>query len=146
MKTKICKNEYHVGEGKLLITEFRNNKKAKDGKAASCKVCADRMSATSNAKRPGHKYRVAKLRRKNMILEWRQWKQQQGCMCCSETEAVCLELHHLDPTEKEENLSDIVRRGWSWERVMKEAAKCVVLCANCHRKVHADIINLDDYK
>jgi predicted HNH restriction endonuclease len=28
---------------------------------------------------------------------------------------------------------------------MKEIEKCVCVCANCHRKIHAGIINLEDY-
>ena len=31
------------------------------------------------------------------------------------------------------------------ENLLKEIKKCVCLCANCHRKVHAGIIDLNKY-
>jgi hypothetical protein len=53
-----------------------------------------------------------------------------------------LELHHLDPTQKEFNIS---HRGHcrSWERVKKEINKCVLLCANCHREVEDGMVSCD---
>jgi len=50
-----------------------------------------------------------------------------------------LEFHHLDPTQKDFEISG---RGMSrsWEKVEKELDKCVMLCANCHREAHASII------
>jgi hypothetical protein len=49
-----------------------------------------------------------------------------------------LEFHHLDPTEKEFGVSmrGITR---SIEAVRAEAAKCVLLCANCHAEVEAGL-------
>ena len=146
MKTKICVHKDHVGERDLPITEFRKMTRNKDGLASQCKTCADRLTSAWHAKRPGHKHKLAKKRRKNLLEDLRRYKSDKGCMCCDETTAICLELHHLNPEEKELHPADMVSNGWAWERMMKEVAKCVVLCANCHRKVHADIINLDDYK
>jgi predicted HNH restriction endonuclease len=45
------------------------------------------------------------------------------------------DLHHVDGSGKE--LS--TRRGWTalhWDKVVMELAKCVLLCANCHRIRH----------
>ena len=146
MKTKICVHKDHVGNRELPISEFRNHARSKDGKAAQCKDCADRLTKASHAKRPGHKYQVSKQRRKNLLEDLRTYKSNKGCMCCDETTAICLELHHLVPEEKELHPADMIARGWAWERMMIEVAKCEVLCSNCHKKVHADLINLDDYK
>lgn len=52
-----------------------------------------------------------------------------------------LEFHHLDPNTKEFGISkDGQTRGWT--RVKKELDKCAILCANCHREVHAGLITL----
>ncbi len=54
-----------------------------------------------------------------------------------------LEFHHRDATEKEFGITQdgIPRR---WEKVVAELAKCVMLCANCHRKVHAGVREIDE--
>ena len=57
-------------------------------------------------------------------------------MCGGEFPAVCMDLHHRDPAEKEFILSsELYMFGFS--RIEKEIAKCDVLCANCHRLHHA---------
>ena len=49
-----------------------------------------------------------------------------------------LEFHHENPSQKDFNISS---KGYtrSWERVQKELDKCVMLCANCHRELHAKL-------
>ena len=60
-----------------------------------------------------------------------------GCFMCNETFKQCLEFHHLDSSTKEGNISQLISRG-SLIKVQEEIEKCVILCANCHRKVHYD--------
>lgn len=50
--------------------------------------------------------------------------------------SAALELHHLNPSEKDFNLSD---RDLSldWPLIKKEVDKCILICANCHREEHA---------
>lgn len=45
-----------------------------------------------------------------------------------------LEFHHLDPSKKEINPSKVFSR--SYERIIQELNKCILLCANCHRELH----------
>lgn len=59
------------------------------------------------------------------------------CSGCGLREPIeALEFHHLDPATKEFGISTdgIARR---WDKIEAELAKCVLLCANCHREVHA---------
>lgn len=60
---------------------------------------------------------------------------QSGCKLCPETDQDCLDFHHTDPTTKDGTISKML--GVSTPVLAAEIAKCVVLCANCHRKVHA---------
>lgn len=61
-----------------------------------------------------------------------------GCKVCGEKEIACLDFHHLG--DKDVTVSSML--GWNDDRVKEEIAKCVVLCANCHRKHHAGILDI----
>lgn len=78
------------------------------------------------------------LARRREIASWfGELKSQLACSQCGENHPACLQFHHREPSTKEMSLADAVRRGWSRERILAEAAKCLVLCANCHMKHHA---------
>ena len=64
------------------------------------------------------------------------------CSICKEKERCCLSFHHLNPKEKDQAVSVMLNDFRSKERVLAEMKKCIVLCENCHRKVHAGIIIL----
>lgn len=61
---------------------------------------------------------------------------QAGCSKCSEKHPACLEFHHLDPSQKEFEISTAMANNLSLVRIKSEIAKCIILCANCHRKLH----------
>lgn len=71
-----------------------------------------------------------------------EWKLQFSCAVCGEDDSCCIDFHHRDPSEKEMGISQMKMNGYTLARVQEEAAKCVPLCANCHRKVHAGVITL----
>lgn len=65
------------------------------------------------------------------------------CGCGMDSPVDALEFHHLDAKAKEFSISlDGVPR--SWLRVEAELAKCVLLCANCHRETHAGLRTFAD--
>lgn len=55
-----------------------------------------------------------------------------------------LELHHIDPTQKELSFSKIRANPISWEKIVVELKKSVLLCSNCHKEVHAGVTNLPE--
>jgi 5-methylcytosine-specific restriction endonuclease McrA len=59
-------------------------------------------------------------------------------LCGYRSCAEALEFHHIDDDGKDFAISD---RGHSrsWARVRAEISKCALLCANCHREVHAGV-------
>ena len=63
-------------------------------------------------------------------------KQGTGCSC-GENRPAALDFHHLE--DKSFNITHAVRRGMGIERINKEIAKCVVMCANCHRVAHSRV-------
>jgi len=52
------------------------------------------------------------------------------CRDCGETRIVCLQFDHRDPSQKDRDISDMMKR--SLARLRAEVAKCDVVCANCH--------------
>jgi hypothetical protein len=83
---------------------------------------------------------VHKRRRKVrlMAVEYKGGK----CEICSYNKCVdALEFHHKDPALKDFSISS---KGYtrSWKTVKEELDKCVLLCANCHRELHAKLAAL----
>ena len=65
------------------------------------------------------------------------------CYGCGRGGAPSLfEFHHWNAAEKDFGVSDGIPR--KWEKTVAELAKCVMLCANCHREVHAGVRELDE--
>ena len=69
-----------------------------------------------------------------------------GNKCCICGYAKCngaLEFHHLIPELKEFSLS-AKGTNRSWKRCQKELDKCIMVCANCHREIHAGLFEDKD--
>ncbi len=77
-----------------------------------------------------------KARTRALVLE----AKKDGCRLCDEKEPCCLDFHHLH--SKDFDISQM--RGMNDIKVKAEIAKCVVLCSNCHRKVHAGVKGLSE--
>jgi deoxycytidylate deaminase len=80
---------------------------------------------------------VAKRRRKlkAMVVQYKGGK----CILCGYNKCIqAFDLHHKEDSKKEFGLST---RGLtrSWEKTKKEADKCILVCANCHREIHAEL-------
>lgn len=69
-------------------------------------------------------------------------KRANPCLVCGENEVCCLDFHHKNDKEKLASIANLVRLRWSFSRVLRELKKCVILCSNCHRKLHAGVISL----
>ena len=78
----------------------------------------------------------AEERRQKVRKEFEELKSTLACEKCGENHVACLDFHHKDPTEKDTEVSVAVHRSWGRERIEKEISKCIVLCSNCHRKLH----------
>jgi hypothetical protein len=54
---------------------------------------------------------------------------------CGESDIVCLDFHHIG--NKSGNISDMAKRPVSIAVLQAEMDKCIVICRNCHAKLHA---------
>jgi hypothetical protein len=66
-----------------------------------------------------------------------------SCVDCNESDPIVLEFDHIQG-EKHAAVSVLISNGASWQKVLDEIEKCVVRCANCHRRKTA--IELGWYK
>jgi hypothetical protein len=77
------------------------------------------------------------LQRRATLRAWvNEQKAEQGCADCSESDPACLDCHHRESADKEMEITEMVTYGHSKANLREEMAKCVVLCANCHRREH----------
>lgn len=81
--------------------------------------------------RAAHKIAVAAL-----LADFRKF----GCDLCGEKEHCCLSAHHVG--KKDFALARAFTLGYSITRIKAELAKCMCVCENCHRKVHAGKISI----
>lgn len=51
-----------------------------------------------------------------------------------------LVFHHRDPKEKKFSIGG--SQEITWNRLVKELDKCVLLCANCHAEVHDGVVQI----
>lgn len=124
-------------------SEFFKNKAKKDGLQTSCKDCRKIQnhehyrSSDKRRKDVRDRNEVARKKKRDLV---RRYKSFCGCRVCGEKDFVVLDLHHLDPSQKEGDPSKFYMQ--SLKRLRDEIRKCAVLCSNCHRRVHAGTIVL----
>ncbi len=102
----------------------------------------DREYHKQKSKEHYQKYRQAYLdrsqQRKSVLRSLLIEAKKGGCINCPEKEPCALDFHHVRDKEFEVSLM----RGRNEKKILEEIDKCVVLCANCHRKVHANLISI----
>lgn len=134
MTTKKCPKCNRV----LSIAEFNRAKSRADGVQSRCRSCQNSGDRSYYLRNKGG----ASKRRDAYRASLRAWflavRSGHKCRQCGETDAVCLDFHHPDKN-KTDNVATLVANCCSKAVILSEMAKCIVLCANCHRRVHADI-------
>ena len=86
-------------------------------------------------------YLIMAVARRRRMLRLRAIQYKGGkCSNCGYNRCIAaLDFYHLDPTQKEFGISmDGITR--SWIRIQSELDKCVLVCSNCHREIHAKIL------
>lgn len=133
------------------VFDETNNYKNKEG-YFRCRICNKLRMRKVNSTPKAKAQNVAKSRawinahrehyreycrnRRTRTNQWLKEYKSRGCSVCGETFLECLDFHHRDPNTKS---FDIGTRAsaMALKKVMAEVAKCDVICANCHRKLHA---------
>jgi hypothetical protein len=121
------------------LDDFGCLKSSKDGKQYRCKQCFSNRMRDIYKNDPKRKKLQVKLIERRIQDELNAMKRNAGCKYCKENEPICLDFHHENASLKEENVSHWVHRK-SRSKAIEEAKKCIVVCSNCHRKLHNGIL------
>lgn len=136
---------------------FNNSENPKRIKTKTCKGCSEKIlsnktyctiscmqeffarensfRAKSKSKRNSKAVVSFRQRIKLKAIEYKGGK----CSICGYCRcARALEFHHIDPETKDFAIS---AKSVSWETIVKELDKCILVCSNCHAEIHSGFIN-----
>jgi hypothetical protein len=134
MQTRVC-TRCKVEKDLSL---FNKHNRGKYGHVAQCKECYKLTNRERYLKDP--RIRIKNTRNRRKRLKWiKDYKESRGCRICGLKIGAILDFHHV--RGKDFNISE--NYGKAWSVFEKEVQKCLVLCANHHRMVHAKLINID---
>ena len=103
--TKVC-TRCHIEKP---LTEYCKGSRFKLGVQPACKACMNVSYNASRTKKQQHYQQVQKSRQLACIDQYNTWREQQRCLVCGEDDPSVLDLHHLDPTTKEDSVANLVR-------------------------------------
>ena len=70
-----------------------------------------------------------------------QIKTTKKCHFCNEGHYSCLDFHHL--RDKIDTIGHMTKqKKYTLDDIQKEMDKCIVICTNCHRKLHNNLLHL----
>lgn len=124
---------------------FNWKNRAQGRRASACRICWGKQRLQSYQKNRADVIAKVRQRSRANVDRYHAWKATLKCSLCPESESVCLDLHHVDPAEKEFALSAAIA-SLSWDKLMAEVAKCIVVCKNCHAKIHAGKVFMDTHE
>jgi hypothetical protein len=117
--------------------EFRANKNRYDGRQAWCKVCE------SENKSRYYRANMAKVKKRSARNRYALLEQQRRliygyliahpCVDCGENDILILDFDHVTGL-KETNVATMANGKTALKRIEAEIMKCVIRCANCHRR------------
>lgn len=118
-------------------SSFNKHVSTHDGLQSRCKKCKRKESRQYYKKHAKRMRKQILLSRRKRIEEnyvkLLKFLEVKKCVDCGEGDPIVLDFDHVNGN-KIFDIGSFVSRGYSWERTFKEIKKCVVRCANCHRR------------
>lgn len=124
--------------------EFSKHNRYADGLNCWCKDCV-RAYAKENYRKNNTRYK--EYQREHLLesrVHNRTWHEKKRsrlnqfktkCVKCGDDRLYLIDFHHINPTTKSGNLSNMCLKV-SDEVLVEEIKKCVCLCRNCHFEFH----------
>lgn len=110
------------------IDEFYNTEKSIKNHYPYCKSCSNIISVK---------------RQRDIKLKCLKYKG--GCcvFCGYDKYYGALEFHHINPKEKDFTIAVSCK---SFNNLLNELDKCILVCSNCHKELHAGLIDINSLK
>jgi len=126
----ICKNSY------AATLEFFNRKSSSNDKLQNvCKICSalnSKKHYEANKEKIKKRTRDRVKRIKPLARQLILLRLMGGCVDCGEKDPVVLEFDHQG--DKKYEISRMIGEAISLDKIEEELNKCLVRCANCHRR------------
>lgn len=123
-------------------TEFNFKNKSTGKRHGNCKSCQKIYHDNWYANNRGRVILDVKNRRfairKETDKKIYKYLLSHPCVDCGESDPIVLEFDHIDPSQKEYDITVLRNNGYLWESIEQEILKCEVRCANCHRRKTAE--------
>lgn len=135
---KICANK-NCREEKP-ISEFDKDNSKKDGLCIYCKICKrEQVRTREYGKKRYQKWRSNHTRHVNAKATVESLKEK-GCVICGYKRSFrALHFHHIGEKYRE------ISRMNGTKKILNEAKKCILVCANCHAEIHEGLIDINLY-
>ena len=136
MDTKWC----GAGQHEVATTNFWKRRGKLQPNCIDCQKAINKKRYEDNRTKHIRHVRQNIKQREQTFFEWKETLQ---CVRCDENYRQCLEFHHINPEEKDFAISGALSRT-GWNNMIEEISKCVVLCGNCHTKVHGGALSVTE--
>lgn len=122
------------------INCFSLNKRKTDGHNGVCKEC-QRKYTKEHYENNKRKYLDRNQRKREEGVDFlKKYKQNRSCPYCGESESCCLDFHHIEKRTNKKALYYLAA-NYGKNSFIKEIEKCILICSNCHRKIHAGVLD-----
>lgn len=119
----------------LELNAFSANRSRPDGRQTFCSPCRRAYAREHYLARRDYYIAKAKQRKEDARQSFRQYLSDWKTVPCADCKGIfppwAMEFDHVRG-EKLFNVSEAAR--WGRKRLVEEAAKCEIVCANCHRQ------------
>lgn len=122
------------------IEQFSRNRRRRDGRQDYCKACIKIRDAKNYASGKEKYAKWSKDRRMRVRKKVFEYLLSHPCVECGETDIIVLEFDHRTQATKRFDVMSATH-GHSWKTVLAEIQKCDVVCANCHKRRTAKMLN-----
>jgi hypothetical protein len=135
METRVCSK---CGIAKP-VEEFRLRNRFTKRRQSHCTDCGSKMGADwyeRNKEQHALNVRANTKNAKQAAREFvYQYRLTHPCTGCGESDPAVLEFHHVG--EKDKEVGRMIAQGYGTDAITREISQCLVLCANCHRRLTA---------